>query len=907
MALSSLFDNSDTTSSTRTGRVIYSNPSMGYYAVLPDDSPVGVDGVLTAMSVNAFDPVGAGITVSSPYSVGASVRYIQQTNDKISPTDVVPIIGTDRYVHESTDGLCHTPWTICGDLKSIFGNNDLVTDAYLKVQNLHLTIKDRSFGTPLDMSEGEYVINGALKNYLYVGYGVSAIGGGYDNNLSFFTETNGCVFSTGGYYIHDTLISREEVYADLNTQGISVKHTAYSIAEGFGSPTLPTFKQSEGDSETYCTPVEPGQFPIYRLQELAGSIGQGKCINISGYATDGKPNITLEGKDAVKEGLIDAHASTKEPEAVQYGLSTIQTPWDGSVNIASLNSISLDKDYYIPYPVQIATESNIPQYEELIKDPKESPKSVYSSLTGKLKTYATQAASCLYTHSKLLNVARLYKSALARIHTWKVFTFKEVSERLGIKEEKLKPLEPSKPCYESNMVEIDDPVAYSKTLIEALSAFIHVSPSGAIVISDGHGAEIRLEGGNITISPSADLKILPGRNLIGIVPGKVELLAKERMDLASDADVVTIKGESNVNVLSSKGTVTVESAAQDTLQTVGDDTWTGGGLILKSASGVSISGSNISLRRQSFYDESNGRADMDSEGVIVIDANNGSLVTYGNNIMGIAKETYASVGKSSATVLSDSFQIASQNTLLPGNVIVGGDTAVTLSVPEITKDGIKPKQLKFSGASGSEALIVDGNAVVTVGMAVNNIAANGIATKAIAASRGRIDSASELSGLKPPDDAEAISTPDAALDFAQAAVAAYNNAGMQVVSGVTSSVSNIFSQEAIYRAKTLSTIKLKYPSTADYLATDFFIVESRWQKAMDTSAEVWEEPNLVNDSMIYPGKEKWTQDECVYTVVAEGASKEYTYNDMFEILDLKFTLEKKGALGKTYIINKPKE
>ena len=912
MALISTLDNNNTTSSpTRTGRVIYSNPSMGYYAVLPDDSPVGVDGVLTAMSSNAFDSVGAGITVSSPYSVGTSVRYIQQDCDKVSPTDVVPIIGADRYVHESTDGLCHTPWTIGGDLNAIFGNNDIVTDAYLKVQNLHLTIKDRSFGTPLDMSEGEYAINGALKNYMYIGYGVSAIGGGYDNNLTFFTETNGCVFSTGGYYIHDTLISREEVYADLTGQGISVKHTAYSIAEGFGSIEAEAFKQSNNEGDSYCVPKESGQFPIYRLQELSGSIGQGRCINVSSYKIDDAPktNITAEGKDSVKEGFVDAHAAAKDTEIVQYGVSTIQTPWDGSVNIASLNSISLDKDYYIPYPIQIATESNLPQYESLVESAPSQPTSAYASLAGKIRIYATQAASCLYTYSKLLSVARLYSSALRRIRTWKIFTFKEVSEKLGIKEEKMAPLEPYKPCYESKMVEVDDPVSKAKTLIEALSAFIHVSPSGAIVISDGHGAEIRLEGGNITISPSADLKILPGRNVIGIVPGKVELLAKERMDLASDTDVVTLKGESNVNILSSTGTVTVESASPDLLLPISEDEWIGGGIILKSAGGVSISGGNISLRRQSFYDDSNGRADMQTAGAIVIDANNGSLVTYGDNIISVAKEINAAVGKSSASVLSEAFQIASPNTLLPGNVIVGGNPSVTLSIPDITKDGVKSKQLRVSGYGRTKALVVAGNAVVTEGMAVNKIATNGIATQAIAASRGRIDSASWLSGLRPSGDGpiEPISTPNEAINSAKITANSANKSGMQIVANITSGVISVCSQEAIYKAKTLSTIKLKYPSTADYLASEFFIVESRWQKALGTSADVWQAPNLVNDSMIYPGKEKWMEEDCVYTVVAEGASKEYTYNDMFDISKLKFTLEKKGVLGKSYIINKPKE
>lgn len=894
---------------TRTGRVVYTNPSMGYYAVLPDGSPVGLDGVVIAMDNNAYDAIGAGITVSIPYSVGTSVRYIQKDTDKNSPASIATITGADKYVYESTDGICHTPWTIGSDVKAIYGDNDIVTDAYLKVQNLNVTIKDRSFGTPLDMSDGAYVVNGSLKNYIYVGYGVSAIGGGYDNNLTFFTETNGCVFSTGGYYIHDTLISREEVYSDLNGQGISLKQTAFNIIESLGVTSDKAFKESKDASGTYCTPQEKGQFPIYRMQELAGSLGQGKSLNISCYKKDSAPkvNTTHIGEDSLKEGIIDANESVKTPELVQYGVSSINTPWDGSVSISSLNSISLDKDYYIPYPVQIATESNIPPYEDLQEGKPVVPESVYSSLTEDIKKYATQAASSLYAYSKLLNVRRLYGSLLKRIRSWKLFTFEEVSKSLGIKEEKLEPLALTSPCYESKMVEVDDPIAEAKSLIEALSAFIHVSPSGAIVISDGHGAEIRLEGGNITISPSADLKILPGRNVIGFVPGNLELLAKDRVDIASDNDKVTIKGEADVNVLSAKGTVSVESIATENIKVTGDGQWTGGGIILKSASGVSVSGSNISIRRQAIEDTSEGRSEMRSEGVIVIDANNGSLVTYGNNIMSVATGTNAAVGKSSATVLSDSFQIASPQTALPGNVIIGGNTAVTLTVPQITKSGIKETKVKVSGSGGKKALIVSGNTVVTDSLAVSGIAVNNLAANALAASRGRIDSASYLSGLKPDKTAQEIPTPNEALKEAATAASTINNSGMRIVDGITTGVISVCSSDPIYKASTISTVKLKYPSTSDYKADSFFIVQSRWQKALDSSADSWGEPNLVNDSMIYPGKDKWVSKECVYSVVAEGLSTEYTYNDMFKDTKVSFTLKKKGALGKAYTINKPKE
>lgn len=887
----------------RTGRVLYSNPSLGYYAVLPDSTTSGMDGIRHSIDTGMYDFFGSGVSVCTPYSVGTPVIYTDKeaTGEPI-PNDFITVIGTGKYMPTTPNSDASCAWVMCTDTLSISGENDIANNAYIGVQSTD-SIKDRSFGTPLDLSEGSYLIAGALKNYIHVGYGISVISGGYDNNLSFFTETNGCVFSTGGYYIHDTLLGREEVYADVAGHAVSIKQAAYSISESFGARgTASPFTQNESKDGTCISPAETGLFPVYRFHEFTGSIGQGYSISVSDYdRSTSSYNITNKNKDVLKAGILDLNEDARPDKTVHYGKSAIRTPWDGSVGISSLHSITLDKDYYIPQPIQIATESNT--FTPDSKDTITPPKDVYYVSSKKILENVTQYASCLYEYSKLLSVRRLFPTIFNKIKTWKIFNFKEVSNVLKINEKKLPPLKATQQCYPSSPTAISDPISPGGgSLLEALSAFVHVAPSGAIVITDGHGAEIRLEGGNITLSPAGDLRILPGRDVLGIVPGKTSILSKDRVDIASDTSSVTIKGDTDISIFSTDGVISVESSGKYPLTSIGEDRWMGGGIIMKSRNGISMSGTNISIRRQSYDDTSAGREDTDP-GSIVIDANNGTLLSYGKNIVSEAVDSNVSIGKASVIALSDSLQMVGKSTTLPGRVIIGDQSSSTISVPEITSSGLKSKQIRItSGGDSQSGLIVMSGAVFTKSLLSKSAIIHTLGSDSMRSHRGVIDSASELSGLKPDKDVKKLDLHTKELNEAANSASAYRSHLSNVVQRVSSDITAGWQSSEIYKASAISIVKLLYPSTEEYKAKEFSVVNSRWQRHL-SSAKIWGSPHLVNDTMIFPGKEKWLSEDCVYAIKAKGFSKDYTYDDMFKEVDVSFDVESKGPLSQAYIIN----
>ena len=728
-----------------TGRILYSNPDLGYYEILPDDTTACVDGTIQAMDGNVCDFYGSGITVASPYSVGTSVTYIKTTlPGEAIPTTSYIIVGTNKLFETNIEADMHKGWDICIDKNVISTNTDIVLNAFLQLQT-DLKYYDRSYGVASDLGEGDYLVAGSLKNNLRVGQGVISVSGGYINDLTFFTETNGCVFSTEGYYIHDTLLGREEVYADYNGEASIVKQYAHKIWESFGTITEPPFKKDEKEKSLYYIPTKTGAFPIYSYQELGGAISQGKTITIASYA-EPKDNVTNEEPDILKAGILSCNEKTKASDLIQFGVSNIRTPWDGSISLNSLNSISFDKDIFIPFATQIGTESNtdLEKSSETIKD---IDADVYSNLDGELMAEATQAASALYEYSKLNIISRFFRNAVNRIKAWKLRDFKEVIKALGVEEMKTLPkLGRGLVSYVSNLKALfTDPITMKhKMMAEYLSAFIHIAPSGAIVISDGHGAEIRLEGGNITISPSGDLKILPGRDVIGFVPGRIEVVSRDRIDVASDTGAVSIKADKDATLLSRDSVVSLESMSTKPLAVVDEKTKQGGGIVLKSSGGVGLIGTHINMRCQGTDDKSKGREDF-SNGGIIVDSNGGPLLLTGK--VSTLKGDSATIvcSSDSALSLTSALSVVSNVTSFAGTVVVGGAKASNIRIPQISKDGVKDVQISIPAVSKGQ-LLVDGAAVVTDGIVTTGALIQNLGVGSCRIKLGCVDNASGSSG-----------------------------------------------------------------------------------------------------------------------------------------------------------------
>lgn len=84
-------------------------------------------------------------------------------------------------------------------------------------------------------------------------------------------------------------------------------------------------------------------------------------------------------------------------------------------------------------------------------------------------------------------------------------------------------------------------------------SIIKQNDDGSIVLEDGYGSQIRMEGGNIFMSATGDIWMQPGRNFIVWAPHDAILRAGNSADITAAKKDVRIKAEQNFHTVSGNG------------------------------------------------------------------------------------------------------------------------------------------------------------------------------------------------------------------------------------------------------------------------------------------------------------------------------------------------------------------
>lgn len=370
----------------------------------------------------------------------------------------------------------------------------------------------------------------------------------------------------------------------LNDEGeyIEYEGTALHPWEQFGyykkpkddvmEPKKETEWHTEGSTLNYYMPVVDNLQPFHRHIKFGGWLGQGDLTQIAAPYAD---------KDFIKFG-------DKDPVNC---VSRIHNSLDGMVSIRSTKGISITKDGVIPAALRVQRPDEI---NFSIGDNKQNYQQKDLLQPKDIKITAS-VNKCMQEMLGILDYSGYQKN-------WKdIFQLAYHSRDYHIAEEsKLKNKSLQAPDYsklKSNFVldnsddkytlDIDD----NRKNIEynEVEAGIHILPSGGIVIYDGAGSEIRMVGGNITISCAGDINIKPGR-YAHIWSGKDTIIkANKAIDISSTKESVRIKAEKNLELLgandkSSNHGVIIESKSEAKsykFTALGDDIVTNG-IVLKS-------------------------------------------------------------------------------------------------------------------------------------------------------------------------------------------------------------------------------------------------------------------------------------------------------------------------------------
>lgn len=139
----------------------------------------------------------------------------------------------------------------------------------------------------------------------------------------------------------------------------------------------------------------------------------------------------------------------------------------------------------------------------------------------------------------------------------------------------------------------------------ALRSHISILDDGGIVLRDGYGAEIKLHGGNISISCPGDIILNSARSTISMSGDDTVLKAQNSIDLSATKHDIRLKAWRNAEVaggLSGQGRTLVENQSQSapmmrSVQGVEGEDYSSGGLLLVNRLGlIGAYGEQIYLR-----------------------------------------------------------------------------------------------------------------------------------------------------------------------------------------------------------------------------------------------------------------------------------------------------------------------
>jgi hypothetical protein len=392
------------------------------------------------------------------------------------------------------------------------------------------------------------------------------------------------------------------------------------------------------------------------------------------------------------------------------------------------------------------------------------------------------------------------------------------------------------------------------------SAFV-MFEDGSLIIEDGFGAGISMGKGSLTLASAGDIKFLPGRDIIGMAPGKCVLKAKDRIDISSSEKAISLKAEENLQVVSGNGgsgSLILENRGAGNMSEVTErqaqlGEATGGGIYLKSQAGMAVLSSSIYMGAQSSRADSEAGLDREANNCnITIDSGSGMLHLAGAR-GSVLMDSSLEIGhrqSSSGIYFNGNQTILTTDALgIVAPLLNIGKGSGSMNRTQVTKQGVK--YTKHNLPSSEPNVILHGNL-----KASGNI--------------GSVGSIQTEAGVKTNEGAEYLPKPRSK----------YGSINMPTENPGT--VSNIVSSYAPFLRTSLNTqvrlglltekahayAELVYP-TSDAMGINpenTYFDEAKWQRLLASPGN-WDEPAITSailgKSYPYPGTQVYEEDSAI--------------------------------------------
>jgi hypothetical protein len=429
-----------------------------------------------------------------------------------------------------------------------------------------------------------------------------------------------------------------------------------------------------------------------------------------------------------------------------------------------------------------------------------------------------------------------------------------------------------------NELKIDERTDH-KVKFYATRSIIKQCDDGSILLEDGFGSQLRLEGGNIFLTCPGDVWTMPGRSAVTWAPFDIIQKAGNSVDVTAAKKDVRIKGEQNVHILAANkknGSILIECRASGMPSLSGfeekiGEAATGSGIFIKGPKTA------VTIWGQRVY--AGGSKKIPGKQIVLDAGEDGDVFTRGSRVDHQAKSIVSlSTGKPG--------EASAHIALSPG--------VLSIDSPATVVGGT----MLLAGKSGSPDLMVGGN--VTVSKAV--LAEGSIVTNMIFSSLNQPHLASRKTKVKIPD------------PTAQAGIITQNKTAIDA-SGNVKKPLFFEGSDALGDVPLSQAVGFSCRQTLEDYKLDketFVLRSSRWQTLISVGGggSTWDEPEVAypdadgsKKTMPHPGLEAW-KDWSAFSLLSGGKNFDLTTGLPSARADLKEEGEvpQKKALQNNYPI-----
>jgi hypothetical protein len=829
------------------GRVVAALPYHNNYVI----RFLGRAGTSTAIAMDDSGDARGGVSAGPTYLPGTSVivAVFDETSTfyKYYSVSYVILGAFGLFPLHRTPDNNFVPRDITLDSPSGYNDNQayrrILENEYIPILN-----QDRSYNRALDSVPGDWYRSTPMGGVILLSDFLTRIGASERSYLEFNSITNELVGQLDAKDI-DGEVTRDR-WLNYGDTLLRVSSDAYSRGECLGAVTgvAPFFRPEVVEGEDVDARVEPRtdiQRGFFRMEELSGGGVEGFMRAI---------------KTDYGSGIVFVH----EDGNVTYpGVVREDSRMDGKYRVQAAKEIRFDKHFYIPVPYEIADEGEL---EEVIIPETDDDRAVLENILQGEDAYAA------LQHLIADNISELDEEAQRvalqqRSSVWKTPSREELEEAVGAESEDLEPLGDDDVSYS-----IDDLLSVVAELYPGRRIRIYKNHSmflmaddGGVTIGDGFGAEIRMSRGNVTIAAAGDITMQPGRDLVEWVPRNRISKVRQRVEIVSSNDSISIKSEKNLQMLSGNGgtgSTVIENRANNTdlsqiaVSALEQGRAIGSGVHIRSTlSGVSILGDYIyggGYTNQT--DEAEGLTPVSCN--ILLDAGPGFATLKGNAaaVLGTVSASISMEGTSSGLYIVPNIASligTSQITQTAQAVFIQGGGGEFIDKPFVNKDGVQTRRVSVPRIA-SPTLAAAGQIVCGAGLSVRGdmqVTGAGVAN----------------GGFGIPQQKVSISVPEGVVGIAPAVAG----------NGVGNLLSYMTATAGVQTARGQSILGIAFPNSDSeaYHAKNFEIVETKWQQRLNTS-RVWIESKvshtiLDNGSYPYPGADNYSNEKVIKSVSVE--------------------------------------